>query len=233
MKKLTIFSATLALCSVPAFAQSPDTTSRPAQTPDSNSQSNETSRPATTGANKTLTGCLMQRNGKYILMPMNQSSGASSNQYGGQSQSSQSDTQSGQTGSQSSQSGTQSGQTSAQSNQSGGQTSGQSDAQSGRGQGIELMSTQDLKQHVGHTVRVTGVMTGAPAMSNNSGTASNDTANSSDSANSNSQSKSSSSGSQNSGNRGKLSHRTMTVTDVEEMSQSCTSGANAPSSQPH
>jgi hypothetical protein len=101
--------------------------------------------------------------------------------------------------------------------------------------GIELMSTQDLKQHVGHTVRATGVMTGSAAMTNNNGTAGSDTANSNDPANSNSQSNSSASGSQSSGTSGnsaRMNHRTMTVTDVEEVSQSCTSGANGPSSQP-
>jgi hypothetical protein len=233
MKKLTVFSATLALCSAPAFAQSPDTTSRPAQTPDSNSQSSETSRTGTaTGANRTLTGCIMQRGSKYVLIPNNQSSGmTSTGQSGGQSQSSQSDTQSGQSGSQSSQSGTQSGQSSAQSNQSSGQ-SGSSGNQSMRG--IELMSTQDLKQHVGHTVRVTGMMTGSSAMNNNSGTAgAENNSNSSSGSDTNSSANSQSSGT--SGNSGTMNHRTMTVTDIQPVSQSCTAGAGSTggaSSQP-
>jgi len=50
---------------------STDTTSRPAQTPDSNSQSDEASRTgqANANANKTtMTGCISERNGKYTLM---------------------------------------------------------------------------------------------------------------------------------------------------------------------
>src|SRR5882757_134144 len=85
MKNVSLLSASLLLCSAPAFAQAPDNTSRPAQTPDSNSQSDEASRTgqANANANKTtMNGCISERNGKYILMTNsmtnNQSTGQSS-----------------------------------------------------------------------------------------------------------------------------------------------------------
>src|SRR5437588_2101063 len=59
MKHVSLLSASLLLCSAPAFAQAPDTTSRPAQTPDSNSQSDEASRTGQANANTnktTMTG---------------------------------------------------------------------------------------------------------------------------------------------------------------------------------
>jgi hypothetical protein len=154
MKNISLLSASLLLCSAPAFAQAPDTTSRPAQTPDSNSQSDEASRTGNANANAnktTMTGCISERNGKYILMTNSMANNQSTGQSSGTQSPSQSTTSQPPT-SQSSQSGTQSGQTSAQSNE-------QSGAQSKTPQAIELMTTQDLKSHIGHTVRVTGTMT--------------------------------------------------------------------------
>lgn len=201
MKHFTLFGAMLALCSAPAFAQAPDSTSRPAQTPDSSSQSDPaTSSANTTGKKATLTGCISERNGKYILMTNNESSANSSTDP---------------STSQSSQSGSQPGQSSAQSNDPSG-------SQSTRPHAIELISTQDLKQHVGHTVRVTGTMSNSTTNTNNSTTNSSSDANSAttqDSATST--------------NTNRV-HRTMTVTDMQMVSETCnTNNSTTTPPQPH
>ena len=208
MKHISLLSASLLLCSAPAFAQAPDTTSRPAQTPDSNSQSDEASRTGNANANAnktTMTGCISERNGRYILMTnsmaRNQSTGQSSSTQPGEQPPT----------SQSSQSGTQSGQTSAQSNE-------QSGAQSKTPQGIELMTTQDLKSHIGHTVRVTGTMT--YVATGTSTTTTTPDRNSDSSQNT-----------ATTGNSGKM-NRTMKVTDMQMVSETCTmNGSTTP--QPH
>src|SRR5260221_1037805 len=113
--------------------------------------------------------------------------------------------------SQSSQSGTQSGQTSAQSNE-------QSGTQSKTPQAIELMTTQDLKSHIGHTVRVTGTMT--YVASGTSTTTTTPDRNSDSSQNT-----------ATTGNSGKM-NRTMKVTDMKMVSETCTmNGSTTP--QPH
>ncbi len=208
MKHISLLSASLLLCSAPAFAQAPDTTSRPAQTPDSNSQSDEASRTGNANANAnktTMTGCISERNGRYILMTnsmaRNQSTGQSSSTQPGEQPPT----------SQSSQSGTQSGQTSAQSNE-------QSGAQSKTPQGIELMTTQDLKSHIGHTVRVTGTMT--YVATGTSTTTTTPDRNSDSSQNT-----------ATTGNSSKM-NRTMKVTDMQMVSETCTmNGSTTP--QPH
>jgi hypothetical protein len=208
MKHISLLSASLLLCSAPAFAQAPDTTSRPAQTPDSNSQSDEASRTGNANANAnktTMTGCISERNGRYILttnsMARNQSTGQSSSTQPGEQPPT----------SQSSQSGTQSGQTSAQSNE-------QSGAQSKTPQGIELMTTQDLKSHIGHTVRVTGTMT--YVATGTSTTTTTPDRNSDSSQNT-----------ATTGSNGKM-NRTMKVTDMQMVSETCTmNGSTTP--QPH
>jgi hypothetical protein len=208
MKNISLLSASLLLCSAPAFAQAPDTTSRPAQTPDSNSQSDEASRTGNANANAnktTMTGCISERNDRYILMTnsmaRNQSTAQSSSTQPGEQPPT----------SQSSQSGTQSGQTSAQSNE-------QSGAQSKTPQGIELMTTQDLKSHIGHTVRVTGTMTYVATGTSTTTTTPDRN----------------SDGSQNTattGNSSKMT-RTMKVTDMQMVSETCTmNGSTTP--QPH
>jgi hypothetical protein len=208
MKHISLLSASLLLCSVPAFAQAPDTTSRPAQTPDSNSQSDEASRTGNANANAnktTMTGCISERNGGYILM----TNSMAHNQSTGQSSSTQPGEQP--PTSQSSQSGTQSGQTSAQSNE-------QSGAQSKTPQGIELMTTQDLKSHIGHTVRVTGTMTYV-AMGSSTTTTTPD------------RNSDSSQNTATTGNSSKMT-RTMKVTDMQMVSETCTmNGSTTP--QPH
>jgi len=213
MKNVSLLSASLLLCSVPAFAQAPDTTSRPAQTPDSNSQSDEASRTGQANANAsktTMTGCISERNGKYILM----TNSLTNNQFTGQSSTTQSPSQSTTSQpptSQSSQSGTQSGQTSAQSNE-------QSGTQSKTPQAIELMTTQDLKSHIGHTVRVTGTMT--YVATGNSATTTTPDRNSDSSQNT-----------ATTGNSSKM-NRTMKVTDMQMVSETCTMNGSA-TPQPH
>ena len=200
MKNVSLLSASLLLCSAPAFAQAPDTTSRPAQTPDSNSQSDEASRTGNANANAnktTMTGCISERNGKYILM----TNSMTNNQSTGQSSTTQSP----------SQSGTQSGQTSAQSNE-------QSGTQSKTPQAIELMTTQDLKSHIGHTVRVTGTMT--YVATGNSATTTTPDRNSDSSQNT-----------ATAGNSSKM-NRTMKVTDMQMVSETCTMNGSA-TPQPH
>jgi hypothetical protein len=202
MRTVSLLSASLLLCSAPSFAQAPDTTSRPAQTPDSNSQSNETTRAGNANANAnktTMTGCISERNGKYILttnsMASNQSTGQSSTtQSPSESTSSQPPT------SQSSQSGTQSGQTSAQSTE-------QSGTQPRTPQGIELMTTQDLKSHIGHTVRVTGTMTYVATGSSTTTTTPDRNSDSSQNT-------------ATTGNSSKM-NRTMKVSDIQMVSETC------------
>jgi len=200
MKHVSLLSASLLLCSAPAFAQAPDTTSRPAQTPDSNSQSDEASRTgqANANANKTtMTGCISERNGKYILM----TNSMTNNQSTGQSSTTQSP----------SQSGTQSGQTGAQSNE-------QSGTQSKTPQSIELMTTQDLKPHIGHTVRVTGTMTYVATGSSTTTTTPDRNSDSSQNA-------------PTPGNSSKM-NRTLKVADMQMVSETCTmNGSTTP--QPH
>ncbi len=208
MKNISLLSASLLLCSAPAFAQAPDTTSRPAQTPDSNSQSDEASRTGNANANAnktTMTGCISERNGRYILMTNSmarkQSTGQSSSTQPGEQPPT----------SQSSQSGTQSGQTRTQSNE-------QSGAQSKTPQGIELMTTQDLKSHIGHTVRVTGTMT--YVATGTSTTTTTPDRNSDSSQNT-----------ATTGNSSKI-NRTMKVTDMQMVSETCImNGSTTP--QPH
>jgi len=208
MKHVSLLSASLLLCSAPAFAQAPDTTSRPAQTPDSNSQSDEASRTGNANANAnktTMTGCISERNGRFILMTnsmaRNQSTGQSSSAQPGEQPPT----------SQSSQSGTQSGQTRTQSNE-------QSGAQSKTPQGIELMTTQDLKSHIGHTVRVTGTMT--YVATGTSTTTTTPDRNSDSSQNT-----------ATTGSSGKI-NRTMKVTDMQMVSETCAmNGSTTP--QPH
>ena len=215
MKNVSLYTALLVLCSAPAFAQSPETASRPAQTPDSNSQSSETSRAGNANANaskNTMTGCISERNGKYVLTTNNMTNNQSTGQSSGAQSSEQPPT------SQSSQSGTQSGQTAAPSNEASG-------TQSRRSQGIELISTQDLKPHVGHTVRVTGAMTSA-AMGSGNTTGTTTTSNTPDR---------NSDSSQNTGttaNSSKMDHATMKVTDMQMVSETCAmNGSTTP--QPH
>jgi hypothetical protein len=208
MKHISLLSASLLLCSAPAFAQAPDTTSRPAQTPDSNSQSDEASRTGNANANAnktTMTGCISERNGRYILMTnsmaRSQSTGQSSSTQPGEQPPT----------SQSSQSGTQSGQTSAQSNE-------QSGTQSKTPQSIELMTTQDLKPHIGHTVRVTGTMTYVATGSSTTTTTPDRNSDSSQNT-------------ATTGNSGKM-NRTMKVTDMQMVSETCAmNGSTTP--QPH
>jgi hypothetical protein len=87
MKNLTFVGALLFACSVPTFAQLPDTGSSPAQIPDS--QSPDKTKPlaqapdsekdaqskADNGRNKktTMVGCISEHNGKYMLMTNNPS----------------------------------------------------------------------------------------------------------------------------------------------------------------
>jgi hypothetical protein len=197
MKIVSLLSASLLLCSAPAFAQAPDTTSRPAQTPDSNSESDETSRSGNANANAnktTMTGCIAERNGKYILM----TNSMAGNQTTGQSSTTQSGGQP--PTSQSSQSGTQSGQTRAQSNE-------QSGAQSRTPQGIELMTTQALKSHIGHTVRVTGTLTYASTGSSTTTTTPDRNSDSSQNAGA-------------TGNTSKM-NRTMKVSDIQTVAETC------------
>lgn len=90
MKSLTFLGACLFACSVPAFAQLPDTTSSPAQIPDSqspdrtkplaqapdsekSSQSktdNHAGRGTASGKKTAMVGCILGRNenGKYVLI---------------------------------------------------------------------------------------------------------------------------------------------------------------------
>jgi hypothetical protein len=193
MKNVSLFSALLVLCSAPAFAQAPDNTSRPAQTPDSNSQSDETSRAGNaTGSKTTVIGCISERNAKYILMTNTQSA---TNQSTGQS--SERPTTS----------------PSSQSNEP-------SDTQSRQPQQIELVTTQNLKQHVGHTVRVTGTMTNA-AIARDTGNATSNTPE------------------PNAGNNpntgtsdGKTDRATMEVTDIQMISETCEMKGSA-TPQPH
>jgi hypothetical protein len=208
MKNVTLFGAILALCSAPAFAQAPDNTSRPAQTPDSSSQSDPAAASANTAGKKTtMVGCISERNGKYMLMTNNQSSNNTSN-----NSSSSPDT------SQSSQSGSQSGQTGAQGTE---QSAG---PQSTRPQAIELITTQDLKQHVGHTVRVTGTMSNSSSTNSTSSSA-NTNSNSSDANSTTNQSSSTST------NSNRMNH-TMNVTDVQMVSETCNMN-NSTTPQPH
>ena len=191
MNRFTFLSAVLLISPI-AYAQAPDNTSRPAQNPDTNSQSNDTSRSATTGGRKmTMTGCITERNGKYFLMtnrPSNQS---------GQSYESQPNEQTT----------PQSGQSNEQSRTSGTRF-------------IELVSTQDLKTHLGHTVRVTGNMERSSAMSNDAG----DT-------NSNPPNRSSDTAQNRSASSEHKHHGTFRVSDVEMVSESC--NVSSPSSRPH
>jgi hypothetical protein len=211
MKNVTLFGAILALCSAPAFAQAPDNTSRPAQTPDSSSQSDPAAASANTAGKKTtMVGCISERNGKYMLMTNNQSSNNSSNN--SSNSSSSPDT------SQSSQSGSQSGQTGAQG------TERSAGSQSTPPQAIELITTQDLKQHVGHTVRVTGTMSNSSSANSTSSSA-NTNSNSSDANSTTNQSSSTSTNS----NR---MNRTMNVTDVQMVSETCNMNSGA-TPQPH
>jgi hypothetical protein len=87
MKKLTFVGTLLLACSVPTFAQLPDTNSSPAQTPDS--QSPDKTKPmaqapdsekgaqskADNGRSKktTMVGCISEHDGKYMLMTNNPS----------------------------------------------------------------------------------------------------------------------------------------------------------------
>jgi hypothetical protein len=210
MKNVSLFSALLVLCSAPAFAQSPDTTSRPAQTPDSNSQSDEATRPGNANASKTtMIGCISERGGKYILTTNSQSA---SNQSTGQSAGTQSSERP--TTSPSSQSGTQSGQTSAQANE-------QSGTQSRRLQQVELITTQDLKQHVGHTVQVTGTMTNSAMGQDKANSTSSTPEPNAD----NNQNK-------NTSENNRKDRATMKVTDIQMIAESCeTKGTATP--QPH
>jgi hypothetical protein len=117
------FIVVLFACSVPAFAQLPDTPSSPAQIPDSQSPDktkplaqgpdSQKSAPSKTnngfgarGKKTTIVGCISEQDGKYLLMTQKQSSG------------------------------------------------------------IELTSTEDLKAHVGHKVKVTGTMGNSSSMGN-------------------------------------------------------------------
>lgn len=196
MRKLAFCGAFLLVCSGPVFAQAPDATSRPAQTPDSNSQSNETTRPGDPNAKKvTMTGCISQHNGKYILMtsnpPASPSAGTQSNEPSN-SQSSQSSTQP------SEQQGTQ------------------------RAREVELISSQDLKPHVGHTVQVTGTMENTSAMGGDKNNTSSSSEPSADST------KNSQSSTMN--DAGKKNRPTMRVTDMQMISETCDmkSGTTSP-----
>jgi hypothetical protein len=87
MKNLTFVGALLFACSVPTFAQLPDTSSSPAQIPDS--QSPDKTKPlaqapdsekgaqskADNGRSKkaTMVGCISEHDGKYMLMTNNPS----------------------------------------------------------------------------------------------------------------------------------------------------------------
>src|ERR1700682_636852 len=219
MKNVTFLGAVLLACSTPAFAQTPDNTSRPAQPPDSNSQSTETTRSGNTaGAQKALVGCISERNGRYFLMTNNRSK--ESSQMGSPTNEP--------TGSQSSQSGTQSGQSSPAPGQSttSSPSSTQSSAQSTdrsatHSHAIELITTQDLKAHVGHTVRVTGTMENRSSM----GTSSNP-----NSTEPNSNDPNSRSSQENSNNRNRTK-RALRVTDLQHLSESCNMN-NEPGNSP-
>jgi hypothetical protein len=87
MKKLTFVGALLFACSVPTFAQLPDTSSSPAQIPDSQSpdktkplaQAPDSEKGAQSKADDarskktTMVGCISEHDGKYILMTNNPS----------------------------------------------------------------------------------------------------------------------------------------------------------------
>jgi hypothetical protein len=87
MKKLTFVGALLFACSVPTFAQLPDTSSSPAQIPDSQSpdrtkplaQAPDSEKGAQSKAdearskNTTMVGCIFEHDGKYMLMTNNSS----------------------------------------------------------------------------------------------------------------------------------------------------------------
>jgi hypothetical protein len=220
MKNVSLFSALLVLCSAPAFPQAPDSTSRPATTPDSNSQSDETSRPGNATASKaSLTGCILDRNGKYILMTNSQSASNQSTGHPSNPQSSATQSSERPTTSPASQSGTQSGQTSAQANEQSGTQSG---TQSRRPQQIELVSTQDLKPHVGHTVRVTGTITNAAA-GRDAGNTTSSTPEPNADTNRNTA---------NSANNSNADRATMKVTDIQMIAESCERKGSA-TPQPH
>jgi hypothetical protein len=124
------FIVVLFACSVPTFAQLPDTPSSPAQIPDSqppdktkplaqgpDAQKNAQSK-TNNGANAiskktTMVGCISEHDGEYLLMTQKQSSG------------------------------------------------------------IELISTGDLKAHVGHKVKVTGTMGNGSSIGNGARSSSN------------------------------------------------------------
>jgi hypothetical protein len=87
MKKLTFVGALLFACSVPTFAQLPDTSSSPAQVPDSQSpdktkplaQAPDSEKGAQSKADDarskktTMVGCISEHDGKYMLMTNNPS----------------------------------------------------------------------------------------------------------------------------------------------------------------
>jgi hypothetical protein len=186
MKRFTLLSAMLLVGSV-AYAQAPDNTSRPAQNPDANSQSNDTSRSSTTGGRKmTMTGCVMEHNGKYVLMTNKHSAQSSENprnepsnpQYGSNEQS----------------------------------------GTSGR-RSVELVGNQDeLKQHVGHTIKVTGTMERSSAVSSDTGDTNTPPDRSSDT-------------SQNRSTSEHKRHGAFRVSDIQMVSETCAAG-NTPGSQP-
>jgi hypothetical protein len=87
MKKLTFVGALLFACSVPTFAQLPDTSGSPAQIPDSQSpdktkplaQASDSEKGAQSKADDarsrktTMVGCISEHDGKYMLMTNNPS----------------------------------------------------------------------------------------------------------------------------------------------------------------
>ena len=194
MKKLAFLGTLLFTCTPVVFAQSPDTTSRSAQQPDSNSQTSETDRTSNASGRQTsLVGCVMERNGKYMLMTKGRSNASS------------------QTGAQSHE---QSATQSAQSNTAGSEESSGSGTSGAQAGSVELIGTQDLKSHVGQKVRVTGTLDKMGTGTNSTGSTSSTT--SDPSSNSSKRSQEDAMGRQDNMNRG-----TMRVTDVQMISQSC------------
>jgi hypothetical protein len=66
MKNLALLGAFALVCSAPAFGQSPNNPTRQSQTPDE--AQGQSTRSGKSGRTVTLTGCVEQRSGKYVLM---------------------------------------------------------------------------------------------------------------------------------------------------------------------
>ena len=138
MTKLALFGGVLLVCSASALAQAP-----PTQNPDSSSPSTESTdrNGSQNGKTVMLSGCIREQDGKYVLITNTQSAISSPNA--------------------SSTAPSNSEPSNPPSTQPGNST------QSRQGNEVELTGSQDLKKHVGHTVRVTGTMEKSSAAGRN------------------------------------------------------------------